>query len=99
MRERRVVLLRIPIWLLQGRAGLKQNLSGHILPDFAALPVNQALLDYLRVQKSAGRPLLLVTGADFRIARGVSDYFPGLFDEVIASDGRVNLTGVIRRDC
>jgi 4-hydroxybenzoate polyprenyltransferase len=86
------VILRLPWWLLRGRAALKQNLARHGVIDAAALPYNDALLAFLEEQKSAGRRLILVTAADAQVATAVADHI-GLFDEVIASDGTRNLKG------
>ena len=50
-------LLRIPLWLLKGRAFLKRRIAtiadDHFNP--AALPYNEALLDYLRSERARGR--------------------------------------------
>ena len=87
-------LLRIPLWLLKGRAFLKRRIAiiadDHFNP--AALPYNEALLDYLRSERARGRQLILATAADSRIANGVATHL-GLFDMVLASDGSDNLKG------
>src|SRR5262249_50754101 len=62
----------------------------NISPD--SLPYNEALLTYLHEVKKTGRPILLVTAAHKSVARAVADYV-GIFDDVIASDGDVNLKG------
>ena len=90
------VLLRRPSGIRslirRGRAGLKQHLARYANLDVRTLPYNEELLEYLREQKAAGRRLVLVTGADHAIADAVNEHL-GLFDDVIASDGVVNLTG------
>lgn len=58
----------------------------------AALPYNQLFLDFLRAERAAGRKLLLATAADESIARSVAEHL-SLFDQVLASDGDVNLKG------
>jgi hypothetical protein len=60
--------------------------------DPAHLPYSEAFLAWLWEQKKRGRELWLVTGSDRRVAEAVADHL-GLFDQVLASDGRVNLTG------
>jgi 4-hydroxybenzoate polyprenyltransferase/phosphoserine phosphatase len=86
------LILRIPLWLLRGRAHLKHMLSGQVTLNVSALPLNQPVLEYLKEQRGAGRRLILATAADIRIAREIAAHI-GLFDEVIASDGVTNLTG------
>ncbi len=83
---------RIPFWLLKGRAYLKSQLAQRAKIDVSLLPYNQELLDWLVSEKQRGRKLYLVTAADSRIADSVAEHLD-LFDEVLASDGEVNLKG------
>lgn len=80
-----------------GRAALKQRLAALALPDFGSLPWRQDLLDWLRGQQAAGRRLVLCTGSDQRVADAVAAHHAGLFESVLASDGRRNLTGSAKR--
>jgi hypothetical protein len=81
-------LLSIP----KGKAHFKQFVANHAPFDAAVLPYRLDLLDWLRSERESGRRLILATGADSRIARAVSEHL-GLFEVVIASNGRVNMTG------
>jgi 4-hydroxybenzoate polyprenyltransferase len=85
-------VLRIPFWLAQGKAVLKQKLAGRSTFDPSSLPYNESLLDWLREQRAAGRRLVLCTASDRSIADAVAAHL-GVFDEVMASDGAVNLAG------
>ena len=85
-------LLAVSTSLLGGKARLKARMAEAVPLDTTALPYTDDLLDFLREQKAAGRTLILVTAADARNARAVADHV-GLFDEVLASDGAVNLRG------
>ena len=60
--------------------------------DAAHLPYNRPLLDYLREEHAAGRKLYLATGADRVLAQSIAAHL-GIFEDVMASDGAVNLTG------
>lgn len=91
-RDRPAHLFRIPFWLGAGKAVLKSKLASHTSFDSASLPFNIPLLEWLRVQKSAGRRLILCTASDASIALPIAAYLD-LFDEVMASDGNVNLAG------
>lgn len=90
-------IVLLPFWLLKGKAYLKQQISQRVTLDVSILPYNQQFLDYLRVQHSQGRRLVLATGSDERIALQVANYLQ-LFDEVFASNGAVNLSGRHKRD-
>ena len=76
----------------RGRAALKQRVTAAVPLDPALLPYNTELLAWLRSQKQAGRTLVLVTAADRAVAEPIAAHL-GLFDEVMASDGTVNLKG------
>ncbi|MEY4764517.1 MAG: hypothetical protein RI907_1190 [Pseudomonadota bacterium] len=85
-------LFWVPIWLLGGKAKLKSEIASRVKLNGAALPYTKPLLSWLEAQKAAGRPLWLCTASDHRLAQAVADHV-GLFDGVMASDGRVNLAG------
>jgi 4-hydroxybenzoate polyprenyltransferase len=76
---------------------LKQQISQRATLDASLLPYNQELLNYLRAQRDQGRRLILATGANESIARGVADYLQ-LFDTILASDGTTNLSAQRKRD-
>ena len=85
-------VLRIPFWLALGKAVLKNRLSKSISFDPSTLPYNDKLILWLRVQRSAGRSLVLCTASDRSVAEAIAAHLE-LFDEVFASDGVVNLAG------
>ena len=78
-------LLKVPF----GRAAFKSFIAQREVLDPKLLPYNESLLVWLRTQKANGRPLILATGADCKVATAVAGHL-GLFDEVIASDGLTN---------
>jgi 4-hydroxybenzoate polyprenyltransferase len=86
------LLLLVPFWCLRGRAALKRSLARQVSIEIAFLPYNAPLLEWLKGQKATKRELLLVTAADESLANQVADHV-GLFNRVIASDGRQNLKG------
>jgi 4-hydroxybenzoate polyprenyltransferase len=90
-------LFKLPLWLMKGRAHLKQRLAAVATPDVHWLPYRPDLLQFLREQKRLGRSLILATAADDKVAREVNAVV-GLFDQILASDGAVNLTGERKRD-
>ena len=85
-------LLSVPGWILKGKATLKREVTERVQLDVAHLPYNKPLLAFLEQQKGLGRRLYLATGADHALASRVADHL-GIFDGVLASDGRTNLTG------
>ena len=95
VRSRPFCSLRMPLWLLRGKAYLKRQIALRTTFDPAALPYNVTLLDMLRKEKERGRCLLLVTASDVIMAKPIADYL-GLFDEVLGSDGTRNLRGWVK---
>jgi 4-hydroxybenzoate polyprenyltransferase len=80
-------------WLLKGRAYLKRKVAERMPLDPAGLPYCTELLSFLQAERAAGSRIILATGADQRIAHSIAAHL-GIFDEVLASDGVQNLTGM-----
>lgn len=85
-------LFQLPFWWLKGTAHLKRRLAGSIAISIEELPYHTNLLAYLTEQGRLGRAMYLVTGSDQQLAQKVADHL-SLFQGVLASDGRCNLTG------
>lgn len=92
LKKRPWELLRVPFWLLQGKAYLKQQLAKRYQGNAKLLPYNEIFLDWLKQQRYQGRYLVLCTASDCSIAEAINEHLQ-LFDEVIASDGKTNLKG------
>lgn len=100
MWESLVILLRnnplrifsVLFWWMRGRAFLKMQLGRRVQVHAASLPYHDDLLRFLREEKKSGRPLILATASDRKMVQGVFDHV-GLFDELMASDGKTNLRG------
>ena len=83
-------IFQVLFWWTRGRAFLKQQLVRRVKIDPATLPYHETFLAFLRTQKSSGRKLILATASDLQMALPVARHV-GLFDEVMGSDGKVNL--------
>ncbi len=92
LKTRPFTLLLLPFWLLSGRAAFKRQLAARVHLNPARLPYRPQVLELLQREKASGRRIALTTAADHTLATTISDYL-GLFDEVHASDGQVNLKG------
>lgn len=97
LRQRPARILQLPLWLARGRAHFKQQLAKSVLPDAHNLPYHSDLMVLLEKEREGGRPLVLATGADERVARAVAAEID-IFTEVLASDGRTNLSGGNKRE-
>jgi 4-hydroxybenzoate polyprenyltransferase len=87
-----LAIFKIPFWLASGKAVLKRQLTDRVSFDPAALPYNEELVAWLRQQRLEGRRLVLCTASDQGVAEAIATHLD-LFDEVLASDGVVNLSG------
>jgi len=85
-------LFLLPFWLLRGKAHCKAEIARRISFDPAALAYNEELVGWLRDEHASGRKIVLASGADRRIVEAIAAHH-GIFGDVIASDGNVNMTG------
>ncbi|ALA59073.1 UbiA family prenyltransferase [Nitrospira moscoviensis] len=85
-------LCLLPYWLWRGKARLKQQLAARTTVDPRILPFNRDFLAWLHQQRAHGRTLILCTASDQAVATAIAEHL-GVFDEVMASDGTVNLAG------
>lgn len=92
LRDKPFDVLRIPGWLMNGKAVLKRELAGRSAFHAGSLPYNESLLEWLEQQRIAGRKLILCTASDQSIADAIAGHL-GVFDEVMASSGEFNLAG------
>jgi 4-hydroxybenzoate polyprenyltransferase len=87
---------QLPGWLRRGKAHFKSEVATRSKLDVALLPLHEEFLAWLRSERAGGRSLILVTAAHHSIARAVADHL-GIFDDVIATEGSVNLSGEAKR--
>lgn len=85
-----LVALLLPFWLLRGKAHLKRQIASRVQLDPALLPYDERVLAHLRGTQQ--RPRVLCTASDRLIVQPIADHL-GLFEEVIASEGKRNLSG------
>lgn len=97
LRDSPVETLRIPFLLARGKAILKQHLASCTAFDPRTLPYNEELLEWLKNQRFEGRRVILCTASDRSIADAIAEHL-GIFDEVIASDGALNVAGKRKAD-
>jgi len=97
IRRNPLTIFRMLIWLLTGRAKLKQQLARLAALDTGSLPLNPSVEAYAAGEKARGRKVYLATAADRVMAEAIAGRC-GFFDGVLASDGNVNLKGRRKAD-
>lgn len=90
LRRNPFAIFKILFWWSRGRAFMKKKLGERVQIDPATLPCNEKFLAWLREEKTTGRKIILATASDLKLAQPVADHF-GIFDEVLASEGEINL--------
>jgi 4-hydroxybenzoate polyprenyltransferase/phosphoserine phosphatase len=83
------------LWFCRGRAYTKGRLAAITDLNVSALPFRKELLEFMKERKASGSQMFLVTAANMGLASAVAQHC-GLFDEVLASDSRVNLKGPVK---
>lgn len=95
IRRMPLTLVKVPLWLLSGRAFLKSKLAEIQRIEIARLPFRASLCKCLRDQAARGRSIYLATASDVQVAEAVSAHL-GFFKGVLASDGKRNLKGSVK---
>ncbi|MDX1547198.1 MAG: UbiA family prenyltransferase [Rhodothermales bacterium] len=95
LRRRPLDLLRFPAWLRHGKAHFKRRIAERVVPEPDALPYNQEVLTFVQQAQAAGRPVVLATAADRRVAEPIAEHLGG-FAHVVASDGATNVRGAAK---
>lgn len=84
-------LARVPGWLAQGKAAMKHRISEVVEVEVAHLPYRREVLDLIEAARAEGRPVVLATASNARIAEAIAAHL-GLFDAVLSSDAATNLS-------
>lgn len=88
-------LFALIVWLLKGKAHLKQQLAGHVTLEVDDIPLNDDVIAYAEAEKAKGREIILATAADSLLAIRIARRF-AFIDKTMASDGITNLKGAIK---
>lgn len=91
-----LAIFSVLLWLLKGKAFLKAEIARRVDIPVELLPYNPELIAYLKVEKAAGRQIILATASHVRYAHSVAQHL-GLFDDVLATDESRNLSGSAKR--
>jgi 4-hydroxybenzoate polyprenyltransferase/phosphoserine phosphatase len=83
-------------WARHSRALFKERVAQMCPVEPEHLPYNSRVLEFMLAQKESGRRLVLATGSDQATAQKVAEHLD-CFNEVVASDGKQNLSGAGKR--
>ncbi len=97
VRDRPARMLAIPGWLAEGKAVFKRRVADEVAVDASLLPYNEKVLEAIETARREGRTVVLATASDRRTAEAVATHL-GVFDDVIATEHGVNVSGAAKRD-
>lgn len=89
---RTMSLLLLPFWLVKGKTFAKMQVAKRAFINVRILPFRSEVLEFLTQERNTGRKIVLTTAADSILANKIAVHL-GIFDEVIASQGTLNLKG------
>lgn len=82
----------LPIgWLFSGKAYLKEQLAQQTPLDVSSLPFDPEVIAFIKQEKAKGRQIILATASHKIYALQIAEYLQ-LFDHVMATEGKVNLS-------
>ena len=96
LKNKPLMLLMLPVWLLKGIAFFKVKVAENSDLNVTSLPYNEPLIDWLKNERAKGKKIVLCSAANERIVRAVAEYLQ-LFDDVMFSDAITNLKSVNKR--
>ncbi|MDX1693517.1 MAG: UbiA family prenyltransferase [Ketobacteraceae bacterium] len=97
IKQNPLLVFACALWLLKGKAYMKQEIARRVDLPVDHLPYNQDVIDYIREKKAKGHRIALATASCKRFANSVAHHLD-LFDEVFATEGDVNLSGSKKRE-
>lgn len=97
IKQRPWCLFLLPFWLLGGKARVKAEIARRVRFSAASMPYHGPLLDWLRIEQTRGRRLVLASGANAMIVAAIAKEL-GIFAETFSSDDAINLTGQAKAD-
>ena len=97
LKQRPLCLFFTPFWLLKGKVYLKEKLANHVVFNMETLPYRESILNLIKTAREEGRAVILVTASPLVWAKGIASHL-GCFDEVLATEKGVNLSGKTKAD-
>jgi 4-hydroxybenzoate polyprenyltransferase len=78
-------VVKLPLWLFQGRACLTRQLARHVDVGVDTLPFRPEVVQFVDSQRRAARTIVMVTAAEEHVARAIADHL-SLGDGILAAE-------------
>ena len=92
IKKKPIYLFFLPIWLLAGKATLKENIFSRVELNPESIPYRDEVVKFLLNEKKKGRQIVLATASHISIAQKIADHFD-FFDKVYGTSDKLNLKG------
>ena len=92
-----MIIVTLFLELTGQRAKWKKLLARKLIFDPSKLKYHDEFVDWLTGEKARGRTVILATASDRILAEVVAAHV-GLFDDVIGSEGKINLRGISKAE-
>ncbi|HLD65715.1 MAG TPA: UbiA family prenyltransferase [Pseudomonas sp.] len=84
-------------WLAKGKASLKEGLALATHLDVSVLPYDPEVIAFIEAERESGRRVVLATASHHSLAERIALHL-NLFDQVLATEGKCNLSAHRKRD-
>lgn len=88
-------LIKLPLWLLRGKAYMKGRIAEVVELDWGTLPLRREVVDLIHAARAKGRRIVLATASHESFATKLNQQLQ-LFDDVIGTSGERNLAGDVK---
>ena len=97
IRDNPFKIFTLIFWLLKGKSVLKHKLASVSKLDITLLPYNKNVIELINKKRVEGSFITLASASNKILVDQIASHL-GLFDEVVASDYDLNLSGKFKRD-
>jgi len=97
IRDNPFKIFTLIFWLLKGKSVLKHKLASVSNLDITLLPYNKNVIELINKKRVEGSFITLASASNKILVDQIASHL-GLFDEVVASDYDLNLSGKFKRD-
>lgn len=97
VRSKPLSLFKTFSWLAKGKAALKEGLAYATDIDVSVLPYDPKVIALIETERRSGRRVVLATASHHSLAERIAEHLQ-LFDQVMATDGELNLSAHRKRD-
>jgi len=97
IKQKPYLLVLFAVWIPKGKFFFKEKVHQIAEPAYDTLLYRDDVLEFIEIEKNAGREIVLATASSQNIAERIADDL-GIFDLVLGSGNGINLRSKYKRD-